>query len=397
MGRDLTITADGATVEQVTGTVLVDSATVAAMARVEIDSQVATARAYPRSIKTAISNILSLATLDEETATECIYEVKRGDKKIRGPSIRLAEIIASQWGNCRDAAQVVSIDRVNKVVVAEGAFHDLEANRGTRAGCQRRISDKNGKLFSDDMIVVTGNAACSIARRNAILAGVPKPVWRQAQDACEAIIRGKAATLAKRRGDAMEALSQFKLTADQVFKYLDVKGIEDIDLDGLVSLRVMYSALKNGEQNVDDILRSIEPEKQRVTAASAISAAPAVFDAGVPTADAGPALAAELSASQPVASPEQAKAPVDSTAAQPSLFGDGPQREQEPDADGVLDDLDVIKRDIIARLNGVVGNAAALRLVVNETKADFELLDPERRRAVQAAFEAAQAKSKKVA
>ena len=43
------------------------------IAMAEVDQQITTAHAYPRSVDQAVRNILSLATLDEETAAECAY------------------------------------------------------------------------------------------------------------------------------------------------------------------------------------------------------------------------------------------------------------------------------------------------------------------------------------
>lgn len=297
------ITDDGVLIEQVSGLpdLMQHQSTATALIRAELDTQIMTARQYPRSIKLAMNNILSLATLDEETATECIYALKRSGKPVRGPSIRLAEIMASQWGNCRDMAQVVHIDRANKVIVAEGAFHDLETNRGTRTQVQRRISNKDGYLFSDDMIVVTGNAACAIARRNAILAGIPKGIWRKAFDACEQIICGQATTLVESRNKALTSLAHFNLAPEQVCRIMAVGGVDDLTLDDLATLRVIYAALKNGEQSVEELLRGVEPDKrERVTAATAKHEAPAVFDdAGLPSVDAAPAQ--EVTATQEAA------------------------------------------------------------------------------------------------
>ena len=157
-----------------------DSATSASlavqMAVAEVDQQIATAHAYPRSIDKVMKNILTLATLDEETAKECIYALPRANKIIPGPSIRLAEIMLSQWQNARVGTRVTHVDRFEKYVEAEGIFHDLETNVATTARVRRRISDKRGRLYDDDMIMVTSNAAAAIAKRNAILAGVPKGV-----------------------------------------------------------------------------------------------------------------------------------------------------------------------------------------------------------------------------
>jgi len=124
--------------------VAADGALVTKLQRAEIDQQIATARSYPRSIERAVSNIAQLATLDEETAQECTYALPRGDKTIEGPSARLAEIIVSQWGNCRAAARVVHVDKIEKYIEAEGIFHDLETNALTTKRVRRRISDKYG-------------------------------------------------------------------------------------------------------------------------------------------------------------------------------------------------------------------------------------------------------------
>src|SRR5262245_66016358 len=75
---------------------ILDSATLSVIERAQIDTQIATARAYPRSVRTAINNILTLATLDEQTAVECVYVLSRGKKPVRGPSVRLAEIVAQK-------------------------------------------------------------------------------------------------------------------------------------------------------------------------------------------------------------------------------------------------------------------------------------------------------------
>jgi len=226
---------------------------VGTIVRAELDTQIATAKAHPRSITRAIDNILSLATLDEQTAAENVFALPRGGKPIRGPSVRLAEIIYQQWGNCRVDARVISIDREHKIITAEGTFHDLETNAATRAVIQRRISDKRGRLFSDDMIVTTGNAACAIAKRNAILSGVPKPVWRRAYEASEQVVAGDIKTLAIRREAAIKAFAHYGVKPEQIFAVMEVKGIEDISLEHIPTLQGMFSAIKSGESTVEEI------------------------------------------------------------------------------------------------------------------------------------------------
>lgn len=237
----------------------VDASLAVGLSRAEIDTQIATARRYPRQISRVAQSILSLATLDEETAEESMYALPRGGKPIQGPSIRFAEIVKTSYGNCRAAARVVHVDRVEKVVIAEGVFHDLETNTATRAEVRRRICDKYGKLYKDDMIIVTGNAACSIALRNAILGGVPKALWRKAYDAVQHTIAGDVKTLAETRDKAIKALANFGVTPEQIFAALGVAGIEDITIQHVPTLRGMFATLKNGEATVEEMFSGTLP------------------------------------------------------------------------------------------------------------------------------------------
>lgn len=245
-------TADGELLEQGALTVVSPGA-MAELSKAEIAQQVATARQYPRSISRAVKQITSLATLDEQAAQECIYALPRGGKPIRGPSIRLAEIVAQQWGNNRIATRIVDVDRKEKVIVAEAVFHDLETNAAIRTEVRRRISDRQGRLLNDDMIVVTGNAASSIARRNAIFASVPKAVWNRAYEAAERIIKGDAKTLAERRYKAVAAFGTWGVKPEQIFAALGVAGEDEITLEHLPTLIGMFNAIRNGDETVESV------------------------------------------------------------------------------------------------------------------------------------------------
>lgn len=233
------------------------------MARAEIDQQITTARAYPRSVKQVLDRIYSLATLDEQSAEESMYALPRGKgadaKAITGPSIRFAEVVKQAYGNCRAAARVVHVDREEKYVEAEGVFHDLETNVATTARVRRRISTTQGYLYSDDMIIVTGNAACSIALRNAIMGGVPKPLWRKAFEAVQATIKGDATTLSQKRLDAVKAFANFGVKPEQVFAAIGVMGGEDITVEHIPILRGMFAALKNSEATVEEMFNQTAP------------------------------------------------------------------------------------------------------------------------------------------
>lgn len=225
---------------------------VAVQIRTEIEAQIDRAIRRPRNMTRAQNNIHSLVMLDEETAAECVYALPRGGKPIKGPSVRFAEIVASQFGNCHVGSRVVAVDKFDKVVIAEGVFIDYETGLRRTAQTRRRITDKNGRLFNEDMIVVTGNAAASIAMREAILKGVPKAIWRRAYDAAEQVIAGDVKTLAVRRADAIKAFATFGITPEQIFASLEVDGMDDIGLDDIATLTAMFKAIRSGEQQVED-------------------------------------------------------------------------------------------------------------------------------------------------
>ena len=231
-----------------------------ALTRAEIDQQIATARALPRDIKLAMRNINTMATLDEQTAKECIYALPRGGTPIKGPSIRLAEIIFQNWGNCRAGARVVHVDRMEKFVEAEGQFHDLQTNALRVARTRRPIQDKNGRLYNDDMINMTANAAQAIAMRNAILAGVPRGVWRQAYEAVEKILVGSVKTLNQRRAEAVKAFAGFGITPEQLIEKLGRPTLDDIGNDDVVTLIGLFQAIKSQETTVEEAFK-VAPKK----------------------------------------------------------------------------------------------------------------------------------------
>ena len=58
------------------------------------------------------------------------------------------------------------------------------------------------------MINVTGNAACAIAKRNAILTGIPRPAWMDAYEASLRTALGTKEGLPKKRADMLASFMQ---------------------------------------------------------------------------------------------------------------------------------------------------------------------------------------------
>jgi len=224
-----------------------------------VDIQVATAKQYPRSIGDFKQKALAMATLDEETAALCIYAIPRGGKVIEGPSARLAEIVASAWGNLRIDARTTGEDA--RFVHAESVAWDLETNVAICYSTRRRITNKYGKRYDDDMIAVTANAATSIALRNSVFKVVPMAYTKEIYRAARSTAAGDIKTLALRRTEMLGYFTRFGITQDRVLYTLGKERIEDIDLDDLATLKGVATAIKDGETQIDDAFPEIGTEK----------------------------------------------------------------------------------------------------------------------------------------
>lgn len=284
--------------ELVTETAAPDQALVSAITKAEIDQAIIAAHARPRSATKFMLECTELVTLNTEVADECIYAIPRDNKMIEGPSARFAEIVAYSWRNNRSGARVT--DEGRDFITAQGVFQDLEHNTYITYEVRRRITGKYGR-YNADMIGVTGNAACAIALRNAVLKGVPKALWNPIYEKAHKIIAGDARTIQSRRSEALAALGKQGVTTKRIFEFLQVKGEEDLTIDHIAQLRGIHNAIKEGEISIESAFKSEEPvvagtrvdaakEALRTAAAGAQSGADPKADAKA--ADATPAKAA---------------------------------------------------------------------------------------------------------
>ena len=239
-----------------------NAASLAAITKSEIDVQVATAHQYPRNLSKVLNTIETLATMDEDVAGSCFYTLRRQGKVIEGASVRMAEIIASSWGNLRVQARIIGND--GKVITAQGVCHDLESNYATSVEVKRRITDKNGKTFSEDMQVVTGNAACAIAMRNALFKVVPAALIKNVIDKAKKVSLGESMTLETSRSKMLAYFKTIGVSEKQIFDYLSVEKAEEIDIDMVVELRGLATAIKEGTTSAKEAFQpKIDEEKAK--------------------------------------------------------------------------------------------------------------------------------------
>lgn len=228
------------------------------IANAEINQQIATAKRFPRSIDQAIKNLKSLSCMTVEIATSCNYTLPQGDTSVSGASIRFAEILISTWGNCRVGGRI--IDEGKDYITAQGVFMDLEHNVAITREVQRRIVDKRGQRYKIDTIIKTGNAAVAIAVRNAVLSGIPKPLWEEAYGETRKVAKGDEKTFEIRRTAAVAfAKSKYGISKERLFRRMGVNGESDITMDSLLALKTLMVAIDNEETTADVAFPEYKP------------------------------------------------------------------------------------------------------------------------------------------
>ena len=211
--------------------------------------QVETAKRWPRNIANSRAGALALATIDEETAESCFYALKRGSKVITGPSARLAEICAYSWQNLMVSGTIC--DQTDKFIMGRGVAWDMEKNVKIGIDVPRRITDRQGRIYNDDMIVMTGNAAISIAIRNAIFKVIPRAFVSQIENEARKVAVGDIKTLSSRLDRTFKWFGNFGIEEKQIFEKCDVQCREDMTLATLEFLTGLKTAIRSGDTDVD--------------------------------------------------------------------------------------------------------------------------------------------------
>jgi hypothetical protein len=230
-----------------------------AQERVQYDIQISTAKKFPRTLKKVQQTCIDIVCMDDtgEVAASCSYALPRAGKTISGPSVHLARIIAQQFGNIRVDAKIKQILYKEMQIVSEAVCFDLETNYACKVEVRKSIRDKQGHIYNNDMIAVTGNAANSIAFRNAVFNVVPRSITdsvvRAAKDKITADIKNEA-ELTKIRKKIIDSFkATYNVPEDKLLKAIGLTESKQITKDRIPDLRAMFQSLKDGDMTVEEM------------------------------------------------------------------------------------------------------------------------------------------------
>lgn len=219
--------------------------------RTELETAMEFAQRYPRSVDRFLKNVRSIACVNPTVAAACTYTLPdRGEGPISGPSVRLAEIVFTQYQNLWGGTRLVDVG--DTTLTAMGFIRDLETNTTVAVEVVRGILNRNGQRYKPDMIRVTAMAAMSIAFRNGVFRVVPQALidalWRETRD----VALDKAAGVEKRREDAVAYFVSRKVSYTRIFAALKVEGMKDIGWPEIEILIGIANAVNQNEVSLDE-------------------------------------------------------------------------------------------------------------------------------------------------
>ncbi len=266
-------------------------------------------------------------------AERAIYSVPRGDKHIRGLTIRFAEVAMRCMTNM--SAEAVTIFDTDEERLVRVTATDYESNTTwqrditIKKTMERKFLKKGQQPIrsrvnswgdavhiveaTDDDVTMKEGSAISKTSRTAILRLIPGDLQDEMFRLCDALMSDKARKDPEaKKKEVLDAFAAFGIMPNQLEEWL-AHPVSQITPAELVELAQLYRALREGEIDWRDAMDGAEEARARAKAA-AKSAAKTAAPAAAPAAAATPAKTAD--APKTDAAPKTAdKAPAATTAA----------------------------------------------------------------------------------
>lgn len=230
----------------------------------EVQGQIIMAKRFPRDYVASCNRIMQ-ACQHKGLAEKAMYEYPRGGTKVVGPSIRLAEALAQNWGNI--SFGIVELEQKSGESQVMAYAWDLETN--TR---QEKIfsvphirSTKKGNVPLTDPRDIYESVANQGARRlrSCILGIIPGDVVEDAIEQCNQTLIGNAdkpiINLVKDMASIFE--KEFSVPLEAIEKYIGCKSTA-FSMNDLVRLKRVYTSLKDGMTKREEVFELPGVEKK---------------------------------------------------------------------------------------------------------------------------------------
>ncbi len=220
----------------------------------EVQGQIVMAKKFPRNPEESYSRIIQ-ACQRKSLAEKAEYEYPRGDQKITGPSIRLAEVMAQNWGNIDFG--IVELEQKSGESQVMAYAWDLETNtRQTKIFSVPHIREtKKGNIPLTKPRDIYEQVANYGARRMraCILGVIPGDVIESAIRQChETLANGEKRPVADIvREMAVVFQREFNVPLEAIEKYIGCKS-KAFSMNDCIRLRKVFTSLKDGMSKRED-------------------------------------------------------------------------------------------------------------------------------------------------
>lgn len=238
----------------------------------EVQAAMVVAKRFPRDENASYARIMN-ACKRQKLAECAVYEYPRGEKNVTGPSIRLAEMMAQNWGNVDSG--IMELERKNGESTVMAYCWDLETN------CRQTViftvphirhTKKGDVALTDprDIYEMVSNQGAR-RKRACILGIIPGDVVEDAVRECANTLRsGSKEPLGDRvRKMLVIFKDEYGVPKESVEKYIGCKA-DAFTEASVVKLRGVYTALRDGradrEQYFDIPTAAVDAAQEEETA-----------------------------------------------------------------------------------------------------------------------------------
>lgn len=218
----------------------------------EVQAMVVMAKQFPRNQIQAMDRILNACTR-QSLAEGAVYSYPRGGQNVEGPSIRLAEVLAQNWGNIDFGIREIS--QANGESTVEAYAWDLETNTRQVKVFQvphKRFTGGKTKPLSDPRDIyeiVANNGARRL--RACILGVIPGDVVEAAVAQCSTTLAAHVDLSDESIKKMIDAYAAFGVTVEMVQLRYQCR-IEAIRPAQFLELRKIYTSIKDGMSKASD-------------------------------------------------------------------------------------------------------------------------------------------------
>ena len=221
----------------------------------EVQAAMVIAKRFPRDTDEAVNRILK-ACERPALAEQACYEYAKGGSQVTGPSIRLAETLAQNWGNLDFG--VVELEQRNGESTVMAYAWDLETNcRQTKVFAVPHIrKTRNGTTYLDDPRDIYETVANQGARRlrACILGIIPGDIVDSAVSKCEATLKATARkkTLPERVADMTKTFAGIDVSEGQLAAFLKKESVSEFNEQDVLRLGKVFVAIRDNLTRKED-------------------------------------------------------------------------------------------------------------------------------------------------